>query len=751
MLPKPLRATSLACLAALAACGGGGGSPAAPAPDTHAITITGQPVAATPAADGSQTWSVTASSDIALSYQWAIDGRAVAGATSPSFTMTPALSDDGEQVSVTVSNSATSVVSAAVTVSVAAVTGLNVFAGRIGGAGYVDGAASVARLGHVEQGWSASALGTDGAGDLLVVDPSNFVVRRVTPAGVVSTVAGVAGHWGSTDGPVASALFPSASGVVADAAGNVYVSTYREIRKITPAGVSTLAGSESTSREVDGTGAAAGFDAVLGLAIDPAGNLYAADFAASIRKITPAGVVTSYYDASKHPGQRSFQSMVFGADGNLYAVDAMSDALVKISPAGVITNVAGGIVDNPDGSVSVGPFGGQSDLAIGADGVLTSFNLGSATTPPTMTRVAADGTTSTVALDLPDNDRVGGAVAFGPGFALLDQTQGAVYLVDTSGKATLFVGQPPRSGNVDGRGGAATFDRPGKVVVDAAGNAYVLETDGYATNHTVVRKVATDGTVSTVFASEDWYGAIAVDAGGQLYGTQYDEVDKLNPDNTATVVVDRSQLAAAGGSNPFPALRDLALAPDGHLLACTDAGLFSVAVAARTVAALNAVANCGAVAATASGRIYELQTVYATTAAADSVLLLDATTPGTPTLVAGGTVGYADGTGAAAAFGDFQLGADATGDTVRGRVALSADEDGNLYMVDPDNHAVRMITPAGVVTTLAGGPTTISQVVTGATAGLDYPGGVAPLPGTGGRQLFITDTYEPSLLVLRRP
>jgi sugar lactone lactonase YvrE len=126
---------------------------------------------------------------------------------------------------------------------------------------------------------------------------ANGTIRKITPSGVVSTFAGSATATGSTDGTGAAARFDQPEGVAVDGAGNVFVADFGNdtIRKITPSGVvSTLAGSAGQSGSADGTGAAARFYYPSGVEVDGAGNVFVADFGNNaIRKITPAGVVTT--------------------------------------------------------------------------------------------------------------------------------------------------------------------------------------------------------------------------------------------------------------------------------------------------------------------------------------------------------------------------------------------------------------------------------------------------------------------------
>src|SRR5580765_568256 len=141
----------------------------------------------------------------------------------------------------------------------------------------------------------ASAL--DSAGNIYVADTTNFAVRKITPAGVVTTLAGLAGTGGFTDGTGSDARFGSVNGIAVDKAGNVYVTdgSYNTVRKITRAGVvTTLAGTPAAVGSTDGTGSAARFHFPFGIAVDGTGNLYVSDQSNhTIRKITPAGVVTT--------------------------------------------------------------------------------------------------------------------------------------------------------------------------------------------------------------------------------------------------------------------------------------------------------------------------------------------------------------------------------------------------------------------------------------------------------------------------
>lgn len=467
-------------------------------------------------------------------------------------------------------------------------------------AGSSDGTGEAARL------YDPDGVAIDNVGNLYVADSSNHTIRKITPAGEVSTLAGAAGQFGTADGLGAAARFHYPSGVATDVTGNVYVAdtTNRTIRKITPGGqVSTLAGTAGQSGNADGIGAAARFSSPRGLATDSAGNVYAADDD-KVRKVTPVGEVTTL---AVVPGVRygvALSGLAVDADGNVYVSDTFSDNVRKVTPAGVVTLLAG---DGGTARLSR-PRGLATD---GAGNLYVADNFNGA-----IRKIAPTGVVSTVA---------------GRGVAV----------------------------QVDGPIAVARFVSPTHAATDAAGNIYVAEDGG------AIRMIAGDGTVSTLrpyYACTDStaikYGfcqsitSIAADGAGGVYFSYYNSVD------SSIGRIDRAgKFSLVAGGPPGSA--------DGP------------AGAARLGMHVS-------IAAGANGVLYVADTTNHT--------LRKITPAGEVTTLAGtaGQSGRADGVGAAARF--------------NAPSAAAVDIAGNIYVADRGNSTLRKVTPAGEVSTFAGSP-----------------------------------------------
>jgi len=147
-------------------------------------------------------------------------------------------------------------------------------AGAAGQCGSADGRGAAARF------YGPCGIAVDCVGNVFVADTENHLIRRVSAAGVVTTVAGAAGQHGSADGRGAAARFNQPYGIAVDGAGNVFVADtfYHLIRRISVAGdVTTVAGAAGRNGSADGRGAAARFSHPRGIAVDGAGNVFVAD------------------------------------------------------------------------------------------------------------------------------------------------------------------------------------------------------------------------------------------------------------------------------------------------------------------------------------------------------------------------------------------------------------------------------------------------------------------------------------------
>jgi sugar lactone lactonase YvrE len=264
---------------------------------------------------------------------------------------------------------------------------VTVLAGMAGIQGSTDGTGSTARFAF--GGGPLPNLAVDKMGDVYVADTENDTIRMITPSGVVTTLAGAAGVRGNADGTGSSALFNQPTGAAVDGSGNVYVADQGNgtVRMIAPGGVvTTLAGGGPGSLpESGGTGSSVYFDDLTGIAVDGSGNLYVTDAAAStIRKITPAGVVTTMAGGSS-PGGISGSTDGVGtnalfnlpngiaadAAGNVYVVDTNNATVRAITPGGSVTTLAGAAGGGYADGVGVSAlFSRPVGIAVDASGVL---------------------------------------------------------------------------------------------------------------------------------------------------------------------------------------------------------------------------------------------------------------------------------------------------------------------------------------------------------------------------------------------
>ena len=609
---------------------------------------------------------------------------------------------------------------------------LALIAGLIAG-GCSDGAGPSARFLQP----TGVALGLDG--NLYVTDTGNHTIRKVTPSGVVTTFAGTPGLAGSEDGTGAAARFNGPTGIVLDQACNAYISDTNNstIRKITPAGsVTTLAGTAGLQGSADGLGAAARFATPYGMTLDYAGNLQVVDSNNNtIRTVTPAGQVSTLAGTAGTSGAADgvgaaarFSNpnfIVMNTSGTFLVTDSTNNTIRMITPDGAVTTWAGtaGPGACVDGTGSAARFNFPFGLAVdNYDNVYVAEE-----TSDTIRQITHQGVVSTLA-GSPNlsgfTDGVGTSARFyGPSGLAVDRF-GRIWVADNwnntlrtvtrLGEVATLAGDG-RSSSVDGPGASARFQSPCAPAVDAAGNVYIPDHGGHT-----IRRVTPSGEVTTFAGCAGEPGcvdgvgpaarfkkpnAVALDAAGNLYVSDSGNkaVRKITPSGVVTTMAGNAKVPDnLDGSGPAAGFNDLvALAvdrsgqvyvADGQTHAIwriTPAGVVSLfAGTAGTPGSVDAVGaaasfdNPYGLAMDAAGNLYVSEYTNST--------IRKVTPTGTVTTLAGKALAYgsADGTGAEARFAQPE--------------GLAMSPSGDLYVVDCGNMTIRKVTPAGVVTTVLG-------------------------------------------------
>lgn len=309
-------------------------------------------------------------------------------------------------------------------------------------------------------------IATDSSGNIYVADSNNSLIRKVTSAGVVSTLAGAVGTTEWADGTGADAYFNNPYSVATDNIGNVYVADINNhvIRKVTPAGVvTTFAGTPGVSGNTNGTTSTALLNRPSGIAIDGSGNFYIADTANNqIRKITPSGTVTTLA-GSGDPGSTdgigaaaSFNGpsgITVTNTGTVYVADFNNYLIRKITPDGSVKTIAGqaGIFGNTNGT-----------------GTNALFNIPSG-----------------IAVDKSNNNNIFVADTGNQLIRKIVDSNNTVIVTTFAGSGSPVV--------ADGTGTSASFSDPAGITTDISGNVYVSDSAGYT-----IRKITPLGAVTTL-------------------------------------------------------------------------------------------------------------------------------------------------------------------------------------------------------------------------------------------------------------
>jgi streptogramin lyase len=238
-------------------------------------------------------------------------------------------------------------------------------------------------------------LGLDADDNIYVADSSNFSIRKITPAAVVTTWAGVSGVDGDAVGSRAQARFWYPEGAVSTPEGVVYVADTLnlKIKKIVGDVVTVFAGSGEFGAD-DGQGTEASFAGPRDMALDASGNLYLVDASTLLRKIDPSGNVTTVAT-----GFDALRGLTVGSDGNIYGSETYLGTILKITPAGVVTTFVdvdagleypGALAFAPDDSLYVCDGASRQILKISPEKVVTVFAGGAAASFASLEALALD-------------------------------------------------------------------------------------------------------------------------------------------------------------------------------------------------------------------------------------------------------------------------------------------------------------------------------------------------------------------------
>ncbi len=565
-------------------------------------------------------------------------------------------------------------------------------AGAAGTAGAGDGLGAEARFAYPQ----GLALGADG--NLYVADTGNSTVRRVTPEGTVTTVAGWPGVIGSADGTNSAVGFNLPCGIAADAGGRLYVADTGNstVRMLEPSGanwiVTTLAGSHKLSGFVDGANQNALFFQPWGIAADTNGNLYVADTGnIALRKVAASG--TNWVTTTLWQGGFLGGAAVDGA-GNLYVVDSGDDVILKVAGSG--PNWASTVLA---GSVGVA---GSADGSAGTDAALFDYPRGIAASAygllcvadslnNTIRQVTAAGEVSTLAGAAGGQGNADGAAdqaRFNGPLGLAADAQRNVYVADSrnnaircvspSGFVTTLAGAPGGvAGSVDGAGRNAAFDLPAAVAVDAATNVYVADS-----GNNEIRKLAWAGT-------NWWVTTLAGRAGESYWGTITNVITNAlaNVTNVASV----SFYPQSDYLSYFGVITNIA----GVI---TNLGLWGTNATTVTNSSghvatnLTITSNLGGVVANFAIGATNLYYVVTNTP------LFHTNEPFYGTNFVGLLATNSSALGAAPPL----LNGLGTNAIFHRPAGLALDGAGNVYVADGGTNGVRVVTPAGAVSTLAG-------------------------------------------------
>ena len=744
-------------------------SPAAP-------TIKIPPVSQAAGIGGMAAFQVGAIGFGSLTYQWQNTNGLIAGATNSNLVLANLGAKDAGGYSVAVGNAFGSLTSSVASLVVSGGVPVTTWSGAAPTPGYVDARGRAARFN------SPGGIAVDNAGNAYVADSWNHAIRKIAPDGSTTTLAG--GVQGAADGFGTNAEFDFPSAVAVDGVGNVYVAdeSNNAIRMITPGGqVTTVAGlpGDKNAGFNDGSGASARFNHPSGLAVDGQGNIYVADtWNQVIRMVTPDGIVTTLAGTPRTQGYNngtatnalfSFPTgIALDQFKTLYVCDTRDCVIRVVTTNGVVSTLAGrpGFIDGADGQGTNGHFAFPEGLAVDGLGNVFVADTGN----DTIRKISPDGTVTTICgqaglAEATDGSGTNALFYTPTGVGLTgdgrlfvtERGNNSIRVIDTNQMSGTWAGPGGSAGSDNGPGPLARLNYPAAVAVDASNNVYAADLLNY-----VVRKIASDGTVSVLAGQAGRPGSldgaagnalfaspagVAVDGAGTVYVTDMDNqtIRMITNGTVSTLAGSSGKSGSADGTgtnafffNPSGIAADIlgnvyvADSSNHTVRVITPAGVVStLAGRAGKAGSTNGSGTNAMFSSPSAVAVDALGNVYVADKGNEMIRMI--APGGAVTTLAGvaGKAGNADGPATSAMFSSM--------------AALAVDSTGNVYVADTYNNTIRMISSAGVVTTLDGVPGLAGSSDGGGTGALFFnPAGIAV---SHGGLIYVADTLNNTIRV----